>query len=334
MPPSLSNPTAPIPVKIQLKTELVKRELARRELLPFVQLINGPEYHAGWVHQDLCNMLDAFLEGVERKLSPRLMVWLPPRHGKTTIISKAYPGFILGKHPSWDIVTATYGQDFADDIGRNVRNTLLDPIYQDLFPELSIDPSTKAADRIDTYLRATGGTGSLGRQRGGYKSVGIGGSLTGRGAHILIIDDPIKDREEADSKTVQERNYGWYTAVGRTRIAPGGGIIVLQTRWAVEDLSGKILSQAKGNLEADQWGVYSFPAIAEKDEYDFATGKILRRRVGEALHPERFSLKELIALKATLPSRDWNALYQCNPIDEAGGYFKREWFQSFTFDQE
>lgn len=313
--------------KVELQKELLRRELARRSILPFVTLINDDSYKVGWVHEDLCTMLDAFVEGVEKKMSPRLMVWMPPRSGKSQIISRAFPAYLLGKHPDWEIVNATYGQDLASDMGRYVRGILQDNVFQELFPNLTIDPSTQAADRIDTFI--SGRAGALGRQRGGYKAVGVGTALTGRGAHVLLIDDPVKNREEADSDTIQAATWGWYTSVARTRLAPGGGMIILQTRWSEGDLSGRILEQAKKNPEADQWGVFRFPAIAEQDEYDYATTKILRRRAGEALHPERFSLKELKATRATIGTRDWEALYQQNPVPMEGAFFRREWFKTW-----
>lgn len=310
----------------QMAAELLRRELATREMLPFVQLINDETYHAGWVHQDLCTMLDAFLEGVEKRLSPRLMVWLPPRAGKSQIVSRAFPAFILGKHPDFEVVNATYGQDLASDMGRYVRSILQSQVFHELFPACALDPATQAMDRIDTY---TSGSGAFGRARGGYKAVGVGTALTGRGAHVLIVDDPVKSRQEADSDTIQDATWGWYTSVARTRLAPGGGIVVMQTRWAQGDLSGRILDQAKANPEADQWGVFSYPAIATQDEFDYATGKILRRRAGEPLHPERFSLKELKAIRASIGLRDWEALYMQNCIPAEGSYFRREWFKHF-----
>jgi hypothetical protein len=288
-------------------------------MLPFCNLVHGKEYQAGWVHEDLCKLLDAFVEGCEKKLRPRLMVWVPPRHGKSHIISRAFPAFLLGKHPEWEVVNATYGQDLASDMGRFVRGVLNDAVYKSVFPGTHVDPASNAMDRVDTYQGVVRGG------RGGYKAVGVGGSLTGRGAHVLIIDDPVKNREEADSELSRENAWNWYSSTARTRLAPGGGIIILQTRWHEDDLSGRLIERAKSDKKADQWHVYKYPAIATHDEFGL-DGK-LRRKAGDALHPERFPLAELEQLKATIAPRDWAALYQQNPTPEDGAYFDREWFK-------
>lgn len=290
--------------------ELARRELARRNMLEFIKLsysTPGNPYLAGWIHREICELLDAFIEACEQNLSPRLMIFLPPRSGKSLIVSEHFPPYVLGKHPEWEVVAATYGQDLANVFGRKVRNLLNNTIYQDLFPQIKISKDSNAVDSVATT------------SRGGYVAVGVGGALTGRGAKILIIDDPVKDREAADSETQREATYDWYSSVARTRLAPGGGIIVLQTRWHEDDLSGKLLAHAKENPDADQWKVYEFPAIATQDEK--------HRKAGEALHPERFDLKALRQLRATLRPRDWTALYQANPIPDDGNFFHRDWIK-------
>jgi hypothetical protein len=305
-------------MKRRLEKELLRRELAKREVLPFCQLIHGPDYKAGWVHGDLCALLDAFVDGVEQGKRPRLMVWVPPRHGKSHIISRAFPAFLLGKHPEWEVVNATYGQDLANDMGRFVRGVLNDNVFNSIFPTTIVDPASNAMDRVDTYALGK-------RNRGGYKAVGVGGALTGRGAHVLIIDDPVKNREDADSELMREQTWNWYSSTARTRLAPGGGVIILQTRWHLEDLSGRLIERAKADKKADQWHVYKFPAIATADEYGL-DGK-LRRKAGEALDPARFPIEELEQLRATIMPRDWNALYQQNPVAEDGTYFLRDWIK-------
>jgi len=295
------------------KAALASRELAKRSLLEFV-LHFEPGYLTGWVHREICDLLDAFIEAVERKLSPRLMIFLPPRAGKTTIVSRNFPCFALGRHPEWEIISATYAQDLANDYGRYVRNNLADPLYSELFPKTVIDPSSNAADRMDTTLR------------GGYKAVGVGGPLTGRGAHILLIDDPLKGRQEADSEVERSNLIKWYNAVARTRLAPGGGAIIVQTRWHESDLAGQLLEQAQANKDADQWKVYSYPAIATEDEK--------HRRKGEALHPERYPLSELHKIRASLTmgsdAREWSALYQQSPVPPEGVLFKRDWVKMYA----
>jgi predicted phage terminase large subunit-like protein len=314
MNPLLIQPTHPDRIRqdaIQAAAaqQLARRALARRHLLHFTRLTT-PGYEVGWVHKEITELLDAFIEACERKLGPRLIIQLPPRIGKSELISRKFPAFILGKHPEWEVVCATYNQDLASDFGREVRSVLIDPIYAELFPEAQIRQDSNAID----YVKF--------EQRGSYTAVGIGGALTGRGAHVLIIDDPVKNREDADSELVRETTWKWYQTVARTRLAPGGGIVICQTRWHEEDLTGKILLQEKANPDGDRWHVYSFPAIATQDEK--------HRKAGEALHPDRWPIHEYEKLRATLDPREWSALYQQNPTPPDGIAFKREWFHYAT----
>lgn len=609
--------------------ELARRELARRSLMDFVKLFN-PAYTPGWVHHEVVDLLEAFIEAVEQKKSPRLIIELPPRIGKSELISRKFPPYVLGHHPEWEVVCATYNQDLANDFGRDVRAIVNDPIYRDMFPDLTVRRDSNAVD----YMKTTRG--------GSYTAVGIGGALTGRGLHCLppgtriatpdgerliediafspcpvsvmayatglvtcrvtavaarqtarllrvttatgrvveatadhrfltprgyiqaaelaagdrllclvrnpgdatglpageghppgldhpvllesvlgesrerhpeagqdlsglpedfsrpgadllhtlrespaagsecrdaagehhpmypvrkdvppgerdcrlllaalrradacdpddrlrepnlegwalrevrgsaqledlsrsapqghgarwacvrrmpearevrsplrpgfseqhrdesgdalfflphasaqlregaeadtvamveslcreslvfdlevegahnvfangilthncgIIDDPVKNREEADSELVREAIWKWYQSVFRTRAAPGAGIIALMTRWHLDDLVGKLQLQMQENPDGDRWLVYSYPAIASKDEK--------HRKQGEALHPERWPLPELLKLKNTIDPREWSALYQQNPVPAEGIHFKAEWF--------
>ena len=167
--------------------------------------------------------------------------------------------------------------------------------------------------------------------RGSYRSAGVGGGITGMGGDILIVDDPFKDRAEADSPTIRRKVWEWYTSTLYTRLAPGGGILVINTRWHMDDLSGRLLEAARTG-EGDQWRVVNFPAIAEEDEP--------HRRRGEALHPERYPLEQLAAIRTAIGTRDWEALYQQHPTPDGGNIFKTEWLSFWlpkdlpeTFDQ-
>ena len=296
--------SSPSPYSL-LQEELARRLEARESLLPFTELFT-PDYIAGWVHREVAELLDAFRDAVERKLSPRLMIFLPPRCGKSQLVSRLLPPFLLGHNPHWEVVAASSTQDLSDSFGRYVRSVLNSPVYQDLFPAIQLDPSTNSASLVQT------------QQRGMYKAVGVGGQLTGMGAHALIIDDPIKDREQADSPTQREALWDWYSSVARTRLHPGGGIIVLHTRWHEDDLAGKLITQMRDNPDADQWKIYSYPAIAKEDE--------THRKAGEALHPERYPIQALHQIRNSILMRDWTALYQQDPSPDDGDYFKREWF--------
>jgi predicted phage terminase large subunit-like protein len=286
---------------------LADRLAARTDLSKFVPLFAKTQpYLMGWFHKELCDLLSAFTEAVEKGLSPRLMIFAPPRTGKSEPTSRCFPPFLLGNHPEWEIIAATYNQDFANDWGRDVRAIMSDPIYRDMFPKLTIRRDSNAVDKFQTD------------SAGAYTTVGKGGSLTGRGCHILLIDDPLKDRAEADSEIERQNLIKWYQSTARTRLAPGGGIILVCTRWHELDLAGHLLDLARDNPDADQWHTYSFPAIATEDEP--------HRRTGDALHPERWPLKELLKTKASIDAREWSALYQQSPVPPEGIHFKREWF--------
>lgn len=287
----------------ELEAERITRQLIPRRLLPFVQRFK-PDYQAGWFHRRLCTTLERFCAKVEAGLSPRLMIYAPPRHGKSEIVSRAFPSWIAGKHPEWEQIVATYGQDLADDLGRWCKRTLTDPRFSTVFANSRARSDSAAASRIDL------------ERGGGLRFVGVGGPLIGRGGNIAVIDDPLKNREEADSERYREATRNWYTSVLRTRLAPGGGIVLMHQRWHTEDLAGWLLE-----TDPDGWEVENFPAIAEQDE-EF-------RKKGEALHPERWPLKELEALRKDLSPRDWLAMYQQRPVSDEGGYFQKAWMRTY-----
>jgi predicted phage terminase large subunit-like protein len=210
----------------------------------------------------------------------------------------------LGQHPDHELVVASYGQELANDMSRDARG-IRDAVLEE--PRIGW-PHLAPADKDGVEYWRIGAGGS-------YKAVGAGGPLTGRGAHALVIDDPLKNSEEADSETVRESRWAWYRSTAYTRLAPGGGILVMATRWHHDDLPGRCLEQLRKGEEA--WRVVSFPAIAEEDE--------TYRLAGEALHPERYPLPTLKQVRVVLGSRAWSALYQQRPTPDSGGLFQRAW---------
>ena len=297
------------------------RETARRRLIDFVAIAHR-DYQAGWVHRDLCERLERFSSAAAAGLSPRLVVAMPPRHGKTRLVSQIWPIWHLARHPGHEFVAASYGQELADDNSRTAREVARSDRVLDVFPGLLPQrpgrrPSAYRSGDVDrvNHWRVGGG--------GSYQAVGVGGPLTGRGAHIIGIDDPLKDRAEADSPARRRLVCGWYRSTAYTRLAPGGGVIITATRWHENDLTGQVLAEmAEGG---DAWEVVSYPAIAEEDEP--------HRRIGEALHPERYPIDNLLAIQRAIGSREWAALYQQRPAPVAGGLFRREWFgRTYGFD--
>lgn len=242
------------------------------------------------------------LEAVERGEIPRLMIFMPPRHGKSLLGSQIFPAWFLGRHPDRLIITACYGQELADDFGRQVRNFVGSPIHHAIFPE------SRLADD-STSLRRFNMTAG-----GSYFAVGRGGPITGRGAHLLLIDDPLKDAEEANSETIRRQLHEWYSSVAYPRLQPGGAVVLVSTRWHEDDLAGHLLRR-----DPRGWVVLSLPAIAEVDD-SF-------RRAGEALWPEKYPIKELEEKRAVIGGRTFDSLYQQHPSKAEGAIFKREWWR-------
>jgi predicted phage terminase large subunit-like protein len=297
------------------KQELARRVIAKRRLLPFVQRMM-PDYKAGWVHKDICNRLEQFAQDVVDQKSPRLMIMMPPRSGKSQLASTFFPAWFIGNNPAKEIIACSYSASLSMSFSRAIRETLREKSYQNVFKACRLN---KDSQSVENWLTT---------EHGGYLAAGVGGPITGRGAHCLIIDDPVKNFEEADSATQRDAVWNWWTTTAYTRLAPGGGVLVIQTRWHHDDLSGRILQQfedAKSqNVELPEWAVVSYPAIAEADE-EF-------RKQGEALHPERYDLKQLNAIKATVGARDWAALYQQKPTLDEGAYFREPFFRYWQMD--
>ena len=245
------------------------------------------------------------LEAVERGQESRLIVCIPPRHGKSLLTSTLFPAWYLGRHPDRQVIFATYGQELSDDFGRRVRNLIVDPLHQAIFPDCRLNDDSAAAHRFNTT------------RGGAYFAVGRGGPITGRGAHLLIIDDPLKDAEEASSDTIRKSLHDWFAQVAYTRLMPGGAIVLIQTRWHSDDLAGRLLN-AK---DSERWELLSLPAIAEGDE-SF-------RKEREALWPSRFPIQELERIRTAIGGRAWASLYQQRPSAAEGAIFKRDYWQFY-----
>ena len=299
--------------------KMLKLELARQTLAGFL-LYTFPGYEMGWVHAEICQKLDDFFEAVKRKESPRLMLMLPPRSGKSEIVSKRFPAYVFGKDPDISIISTSYSADLASRNNRGVQQIIDSNEYKEIFPATTLCGKGNRGAGDNTYLR-TSEAFEIVNHKGIYRSAGVGGGITGMGGDILLIDDPIKDRMEADSETIRNKVWDWYTSTLYTRLMPGGGIIVIMTRWHTADLCGKLL-EAMERSTGDKWEVISYPAIATHDEP--------HRKAGEALHPERFPLERLLQIKAAVGSRDWEALYQQSPTVDGGAIFKEEWFKTYT----
>lgn len=272
--------------------EVLARRAARSGLIGFTEY-RQPRYRAAAHH----HLIARRLEAVERGEIQRLAIFMPPRHGKSELASRSFPAWFLGRNPDKEVISASYNSDLAGDFGRDVREIVRDPAFRNVFPGVRLRQDSQAADRWQT------------EQGGAYRAAGVGTAMTGRGADLLIIDDPFKDRQEADSELQRNRVWDWYASTAYTRLMPGGRIVLIQTRWHDDDLAGRILSGS------DDWEVLALPAIDPN---------------GRALWPDQYDLDALNRIKATIGPREWSALYQQQPQADEGTFFKRDWFKRWT----
>lgn len=313
--------------KLLLKRELHKRQ-ARYRLLPFTTY-TFPDYQVNWHHELTCNYLDAFLN----KKIRRLMIFEPPRHGKSELTSRRLPALIHGRYPNDEILAVSYNAELASSMTIDVQRIMDNPLYEELFPTVRIAKHSGAK-----YKRTSDEHEIIPYQdpvdklwhwyTGSYKSAGVGGSFTGRGANWSLIDDPIKNREDADSKAFRNMLWSFYTSTLRTRMEGEGSILITLTRWHDDDLASRLLRLAQADKTADQWVVLNLPAIKEheRDSYD-------PREIGEPLWPDKFSYQDLMKIKA-MGMRDWSSLWQQEPTVEGGNIIKSDQIKYYTVQPE
>jgi predicted phage terminase large subunit-like protein len=284
---------------------------AARTYLQYFILLTNKQYQCKWFHRLIADKIDNIVNGKIKKLA----VFLPPQHGKSTIISKAAPAYILGRDPNCRIASCSYSADRAQEYNRAVQRTIDDPIYKTIFPNTYLSGSPDHPNPAGTYVRNSDTFDIIG-YAGVYRSVGVMGPLTGFTVDIGIIDDPIKDRMEAESRTYRNRVWDWYNDVFKTRMHNSSKQILVQTRWHEDDLAGRILAS-----EPD-WEVVSIPAICE------TKGAIESdpREVGEVLWPEKHEIEKILAIKSKNP-RSFASLYQQHPTPPEGGIFKKDWWR-------
>lgn len=290
---------------------------ARDNLVDF-EIATNTNYEPNWHHIAIAKELENIEKNGDRDYKV-LIVTVPPRHGKSRQCTVDFPAWYLGKNPEKEIVTASYSSELAQDFGSLTRDVVDSEAYRLIFDtRLKQDEKSKAKwktaklnDKND--LVAAGGS---------YTSVGVGGSLTGRGAHVLLIDDPIKNREDAESQLKRDMVWNWFTSTAFTRLHPNGVVIVVLTRWHLDDLAGRILANEE---LASRTKVMKFPAIASQD------GK--HRKAGDALWPVRYSLKALEEIKATVGPYDWQSLYQGSPVLTENQEFKPDWIRKISEEE-
>lgn len=290
----------------------VDAELARREYKEFIGYTK-PDYQFNWHHVLLAEKLDQFARGKILKL----MVFMPPQHGKSQLTTRHLPAFLLGIRPEVKICVCSYSATLAESFNRDIQRIIDDIPYHDVFPKTILNESNVTTDAHGAYLRNSEIFETVG-YRGFVKTVGVGGSLTGTPIDIGIIDDPFKDREEAMSVRIRDKVYSWYTDVFKTRLHNGSQQLIIMTRWDTDDLAGRVL-----RTEND-WEVITLQGIKERDVHNDP------RQLGEALWPERHSLERLLNIKETSPFT-FNSLYQQEPKPSSESLVFPEWDE---YDEE
>lgn len=282
--------------------KMKQRELSQTRFIKFVEAV-WPSFISGRHHQ---RMADAF-ERVANGTCKRLIINMPPRHTKSEFASYLLPAWFLGKYPSKKVIQCSNTGELAVGFGRKVRNLVDSDVYHEIFPELTLQADSKAAGRWNTS------------KGGDYFAIGVGGTVTGKGADVLIIDDPHSEQEAKQAVSTPEifdSVYEWYTSGPRQRLQPGGAIVIVMTRWALRDLTGQVIRSAAQRAGED-WEVIEFPAIMPS---------------GNPLWPEFWSVQELEALREELPNSKWQAQYQQNPVGNESAIIKRDWWKWWEKD--
>jgi predicted phage terminase large subunit-like protein len=280
------------------------------DLIAFCKLMM-PDFIVGKNHRILADML----MGIERGEKDRVCVNIPPRHGKSQLVSIFYPAWFLGRNPTKKVMMVSHTTDLAVDFGRKVRNLIATDAYKSVFPTTALAQDSKSAGRWNTNVG------------GEYYACGIGSALAGRGADLLLVDDPHSEQDVINGNfEVFDKAYEWFTFGARTRLMPGGRVAIIQTRWHMDDLTGRVTNDMAKNARADQYEVVEFPAILEVKRKGSGT------YVEKPLWPEFFDLDALLRTKASMPTFQWNAQYQQQPTAEEASIVKRDWWGSWDQD--
>ena len=287
-------------LKYILKNAVVqKQEETQSDFLKFVKTV-WPEFVEGKHHKIYAEKLNRIANG-ELK---RLIVNMPPRHTKSEFASHLFPAFYMGRHPKAKLIQTTHTGELAIRFGRKAKNLIESEEYEGVFPEVSLAADSKAAGRWES------------NHGGEYFAAGVGGAITGRGADLLIIDDPHSE-QDALSPAVLDSHYEWYTSGPRQRLQPGGSIVLVMTRWSVKDLTGRLLAAQGKDSMADQWEIVEFPAIINE----------------KPMWGNFWTMDGLEGVKASIPLTKWNAQWMQNPTAEEGALIKREWWQTWEKDE-
>lgn len=288
---------------------------ARRSLLDFTKYTFDGDFAINWHHRLLAERLEAFARGEIK----RLIVCMPPRHGKSELASRRLPAWLLGRDPNTEIIATSYGKDLALDMSRDTKRIVQSEAYARVFPRTKL-PGANVVTSTKSDYKNTADQWQVVGYRGQYLARGVGGGITGKGGKFLIIDDPIKDDVEAQSSTVRDKIWNWYSKVLKTRASKNAGILIIMTRWHLDDLVGRLVKHAADDPRADQWSVLELPAIAGEGDDNPDDPRL----PGEALWPS-FKTAEEWERDALLDPAGFNALGQQRPVPAGGATFKTSW---------
>jgi len=297
--------------------KLAAQKRARQGLLAFTRYTK-PDYQINWHHKIVARHLNLVADGLLR----RLIICMPPRTGKSELVSTRFPAFMFGRDPQAQIIAASYNTTLASKMNRGVQRVMDSEEYAKLFPDVKIGGTKPGlGDGQGRFLRRSDEF-EIRKHGGFYRSSGTGGSQTGYGMTLGLIDDPTKNRLEANSPTYQERIWDWYTSTFYSRLEKNGAIIICLTRWSSGDLVGRLLDQAKKDPSSEQWTVLSFPALCEAGKHPDDP-----REVDEPLWPQKYSKERMLQMRQAIGTRDWAALYQQRPAPLEGGIVQTKWWQ-------
>lgn len=296
------------PQTMALLREYHRRDEARNKLSKFVPFVTENILMPAPHHKIICDTLDDVLHGRKK----RVIIAAPPAHAKSVYTSHNFPALWLGNNPSDKIIACSHTQPFAEDIGRIVRNLVNNPLFGQLFEGLSISPESRAAARWHT----TAG--------GSYFSTGVSGSVVGRRANLILVDDPYKSKQVAYSQTERKKISEWYFTDVVPRLLPNGAIVLIQTRWHEDDLAGELLKKSAAG-EIEPFELVSLTALCEEPDKD-----PLGRLYGEALWPSQYSVDKLREIRGGMEDDEWNALYQQRPRPAETGEISSAWFGEYT----
>lgn len=303
-------------IELLLLKEMEAIDAARESFLDFVTYTKI-DYQVNWHHALIAEKLDQFLSGQIR----RLMIFTPPRHGKSELVSRRFPAYAFGKNPDVNIIATSYSADLASAMNRDVQRIIESEEYGRIFPQTKLDGKLIRAINQGRWLKNNDAFEVVGK-RGVYRAAGVGGGITGRGADIAIIDDPVKDAKEAYSKTYREAVWNWYVSTLYTRLEKDAGILLTMTRWHEDDLAGRLMRLAQSDPESDKWEVINLPALLESTNiYD-------PRSKGEALWPAKYDSARLEKIRRN-NTRVWLSLFQQRPSADEGNILKRQWFKFY-----